>query len=83
MKPWQKSSLTYSLTGNIESRTDPEGHTTAYQYDQKDRLWKVIDAEKQTKKHLYDALDRSSQVVDALGMPPSREPTRPTGLQRR
>ncbi len=79
-KPWQKSSLTYSLTGNIESRTDPEGHTTAYQYDQKDRLWKVIDAEKQTKKYLYDALDRPFQVVDALGNAAVTRTYTPNGL---
>ena len=66
LNPWQTTTMTYTLTGKKDTMTDPEGDITSYQYDQADRLWKIIDAENNTTEYIYDSVGRLYQVVDAL-----------------
>jgi RHS repeat-associated protein len=67
LNPWQTTTISYTSTGNVENVTDPQGHVTAYQYDQAERLWKATDAENNTTQYLYDPLGRIYQVIDSLG----------------
>jgi len=65
--PWQERSFTYTLTGYQETREDPAGHVSTFQYDVADRLWKINDAEARTTEFQYDAVGRFYRVIDPLG----------------
>jgi YD repeat-containing protein len=45
---------TYDLSGNISSSTDEENNTTKYEYDEFDRLTKVINALNEETSYTYD-----------------------------
>jgi len=62
---WQSTSYTYTLSGKIETVTDPNGDVTEYQYDALDRLMKTADAEGYATTRLYDPADRLWKVIDA------------------
>jgi YD repeat-containing protein len=59
---------TYTSDGQIETRTDQNGHTTTYEYypDTGD-LWKVIDPLGNTTTYEYDELGRRTAEIDANG----------------
>ncbi|MPZ29289.1 MAG: hypothetical protein GEV12_23585, partial [Micromonosporaceae bacterium] len=57
-----------AATGNLDTVTDPEGHTTAHTYDIHGQLAATTDANgNQTVYAAYDASGLPTQVVDAEG----------------
>lgn len=63
--PWQTTNITYTLSGEEETITSPQGNVTTYQYNQLDDLWKFTDAENHTTENQYDAVGRLYKVIDA------------------
>ena len=66
--PWQTVALDYTLTGEIQSITDPSGNVVQLVYDNADRLWKKVlpisASETRTWELSYDAANRVSTVKD-------------------
>ena len=73
---WQTTSRAYTITGMVDSITNPSGHVTDYVYDVMNRLLQKIDAENRTVEFSYDALGRISSVKDPLSL--VRGPSLPT-----
>lgn len=65
--PWQTTTYTYNAAGKRLTERDPSGFVTTFEYDQLERLKKVIDPELRTTETRYDPVGRVSQVIDALG----------------
>jgi RHS repeat-associated protein len=80
--PWQTTLISYTLTGNRETLTDPGLNVTAYQYDQLDRLWKVTDAEDHTTEYVYDARGKLYRVIDAKGNTAEEHAYTPNGKKQ-
>ncbi|MEA1875831.1 MAG: hypothetical protein U9N86_03115, partial [Bacteroidota bacterium] len=57
----------YSLSGNLSSKTDKEDKTTGYEYDELNRLKKVIDPSSNETEYTYDDRDNLISLTDAKG----------------
>jgi len=68
----QVTSTTYTLTGKVETVTDPNGNTTTNTYDALDRLQTINTPFSANTRRLtrlaYDAVNRLSQVTDPSGV---------------
>lgn len=61
-------SYAYDANGNLESSTDPLGHTASYVFDGMDRLTQVVDAAGHGHGIEYDERGLISRVVDGSGV---------------
>ncbi|WP_370623539.1 peroxidase family protein [cf. Phormidesmis sp. LEGE 11477] len=59
--------FTYDQAGNITSSTDARGNETAYAYDERDRLVRLVDADQQQTLYDYDDAGNLVATTDALG----------------
>ncbi len=62
--PWQTTLMSYTLTGKHETLTDPKSNVTSYEYDDRDRLAKIVDAELRETEFAYDELNRLYTETD-------------------
>ncbi len=65
--PWQATSTTYTVSGKVETVTEPGSlvPTTVNQYDERDQLWRVTDAKGRVTEFQYDARGKLEHVIDA------------------
>ncbi len=77
--PWQTTIMTYTLSGQLASITDPEGHVTTYEYDALDRKWKITDTLGHVTETLYDPAGRIWKVIDPAGYTEKEMTYRPNG----
>ena len=78
--PWQITSNTYDVAGNVTTTTDPSNNVTSLEYDELDRLKKTIDAELRETETVYDPVGRLDFVIDALGQVERENSYTPNGL---
>ena len=58
---------TYDPSGNLETRTDPNGNTMRYEYDPANRLENILYPDGRAVTYSYDSNGRRTQMVDSLG----------------
>jgi len=66
--PWQTTTTTYTLSGKVNTVTDPDLGATLAKYDGRDRISRVTDAESQLTQIFYDARGNLDHVIDATGV---------------
>lgn len=59
---------TYYSNGQIESKKDPQGNITKYEYDYDKRLTKKIDTEEAATVHNYDLRGNLIETINAKGI---------------
>ena len=59
------TSFFYDLGGNLVTKTDKESKTTTYEYDDLNRLKKVVDATSGSTEYTYDNRDNLIELKDA------------------
>jgi len=62
-----KARYTYDPSGNLETRTDPNGNTMRYEYDPTNRLANIIYPDGSAVTYSYGSNGRRTQMVDSLG----------------
>ena len=65
--PAPVTSYAYDEVGNVESRTDANGHVTLYAYDDANRLERVTAPDTRIWTYAYDPNGNVKEVVDANG----------------
>ena len=64
LSPWQNFGKAYTVSGKLDSSTDPANNVTDYVFDTLNRLQKTTDAESRTVEFSYDALNRVLTAKD-------------------
>jgi len=77
---WQTSTSGFTITGMLDSITNPSGHVTDYVYDTMNRLLRTIDPENRTVEFSYDALSRVSTVKDPANVTAGTRTYTPNGM---
>lgn len=62
--PWQIFASAYTVSGKLDSRTDPASNVTDYVFDTLNRLQKIVDPENRSVELTYDQLNRVSTAKD-------------------
>lgn len=72
LNPWQTYTIAYTVTGEVDSITNPSGDVTDLVYDNADRLWKrilpVSSTETRVWEFAYDGANRISTIKDPAGV---------------
>ena len=77
--PWQTTALAYTLSGKLETVTDPEQQTTTTTYDSLDRVASQIDALGRTTRLLYTPRGNLERILDPNDRPTEIRTYTPSG----
>jgi YD repeat-containing protein len=67
--PWQTTAMSYTLSGKLETATDPGQQTTTTTYDLLDRVASQVDALGRTTQFLYTPRGNLERTLDPTGQP--------------
>jgi YD repeat-containing protein len=67
--PWQTTAMSYTLSGKLETATDPSQQTTTTTYDSLDRVASQVDAKGRTTQLRYTPRGNLERTLDPMEQP--------------
>jgi len=77
--PWQTTAMSYTLSGKVETVTEPEQQVTTTSYDLLDRVSSQTDAEGRTTRFLYTPRGNLERILDPNDRPTEIRSYTPSG----